>query len=75
MANDDFGKSIEKAVYEKAKKGMLDQVKKAVGGLICTEHHKRPTIKSSGQSLKNLEVIVSSCCDEFDKIINSKLKN
>ncbi|EIA1557808.1 TPA: hypothetical protein ACP5XP_004513 [Vibrio parahaemolyticus] len=66
-------KNMKNALEAAVLSSVVDNVKKSVGSLKCGEHAKAPSIKIKGKSIDKLSFEISSCCEELDQKVRSKL--
>ena len=65
-----IGDTIEASIVQ----GIQQVVVNAVWQLSCTHHGKNPKIRIIRKDLDNIQLGVSSCCDEFIRNITAKLQ-
>ncbi len=58
---------------EATKQKVADYVQKRVGGMLCPDHQKAPTIVCRGTRLDNISFEVEGCCQKIIHQIKTKL--
>ncbi|HCG6989503.1 hypothetical protein [Vibrio parahaemolyticus] len=66
-------KGLEGAIDEAILDGFVDNVKETVGSIHCKEHGKMPEITINGNSLDDLRINVTGCCNGVIQQVQSKL--
>ncbi len=61
VSPNDFSNAIEAQVFEHIK----GHVQERLNGVSCTEHHQRPSVQVSGQSLSKLQFQIYGCCEKL----------
>lgn len=60
---------LEAAVLEQ----FAASIKESVGSMCCPDHNQAPTVLVQGNSLKNLSIKISGCCEHFVESVRSRL--
>ena len=64
----DITNVLEAAVLEQ----FAASIKKSVGSMRCSNHDQAPTVLVQGNSLKDLSIKISGCCEEFVEEVKSR---
>ena len=58
---------------EATKQKVAEYVQRRVGGMVCPDHQKAPTIICRGDRLDNVSFEVEGCCQKIIHLVKTKL--
>ena len=58
---------------EATRQKVADYVQQRVGGMVCPDHNKAPTVVCQGTRLDNISFEVEGCCQKVIHLVKTKL--